>query len=71
MGPLGSMTASVYAGTASTPIVLITSGILVLIIVSTSALALSSAGIEVAIERDWSVPPLPMSSSEMKHDRVR
>lgn len=53
MGPLGDRTAAVYAGTASTWTVLSTGAILGLIIMSTSALALSSAGIEVAVERDW------------------
>lgn len=56
MGPLGDRTAAVYAGTAPTSVVLSTGIILGLIIMSTSALALSSAGIEVAIERDWYVP---------------
>jgi hypothetical protein len=53
LGPLGDSTAAVYRGTASTSGVVATSGILVLIMACASALALSSAGIEVAIERDW------------------
>jgi hypothetical protein len=53
LGPLGDSTAAVYQGTASTSVMVATSGILVLIMACASALALSSAGIEVAIERDW------------------
>jgi hypothetical protein len=53
MGPLASSTKAVYEGTASASIIIITSIILVMIMSSTSILALSSAGIEVAIERDW------------------
>ena len=53
MGPLGDRTAAVYAGTATTSVIFATSVILVFIIISSAALSLSSAGIEVAIERDW------------------
>jgi hypothetical protein len=55
MGPLSESTKAVYRGTASPQIVAITSVLLLLIMASTSILALSSAGIEVAIERDWYV----------------
>lgn len=57
MGPLRDYTAAVYHGTASKIVVAATSAILVVIMASASALALSSAGIEVAIERDWWVLP--------------
>lgn len=57
MGPLAHHTAAVYEGTASAPIVFSTGCILALIMLSSSALALSSTGIEVAIERDWYVSP--------------
>jgi hypothetical protein len=55
MGPLGDSTAAVYRGTASTSVTVATSLILVLMMGSASVLSLSSAGIEVAIERDWCV----------------
>lgn len=53
MGPLSESAKAVYKGTASPQMVAVTSALLLLIMASTSILALSSAGIEVAIERDW------------------
>jgi hypothetical protein len=58
LGPLSESAKAVYKGTASSSTVAITSTLLVLIMASTSILALSSAGIEVAIERDWYVMTL-------------
>jgi len=55
LGPLSESAKAVYKGTASPSTVALTSVLLVLIVASTSILALSSAGIEVAIERDWYV----------------
>ena len=55
LGPLSESAKAVYKGTASPSTVAMTSVLLVLIVASTSILALSSAGIEVAIERDWFV----------------
>ena len=55
LGPLSESAKAVYKGTASPSTLVVTSIILVLIVASTSILALSSAGIEVAIERDWYV----------------
>jgi len=55
LGPLSESAKAVYKGTASPTTVAVTSILLVLIMASTSILALSSAGIEVAIERDWYV----------------
>jgi hypothetical protein len=56
--PLSESAKAVYIGTASPSTVAMTSILLVLIMASTSILALSSAGIEVAIERDWYVSPI-------------
>jgi hypothetical protein len=53
LGPLSASAKAVYTGTAPPSTVAVTSVLLVLIMASTSILALSSAGIEVAIERDW------------------
>jgi hypothetical protein len=58
LGPLSESAKAVYKGTASPSTVAMISILLVLIIASTSILALSSAGIEVAIERDWYVTPI-------------
>jgi hypothetical protein len=55
LGPLSELAKAVYKGTASPSTVVMTSILLVLIMASTSILELSSAGIEVAIERDWYV----------------
>lgn len=55
LGPFSEPAKAVYKGTASPSTVALTSILLVLIMTSTSILALSSAGIEVAIERDWCV----------------
>ena len=55
LGPLSESAKSVYKGTASPATIAMTSILLVLIMASTSILALSSAGIEVAVERDWYV----------------
>jgi hypothetical protein len=55
LGPLSESAKAVYKGTASPSTVAMTTILLVLIMASTSILALSSAGIEVAIERDWYV----------------
>lgn len=55
LGPLSTSAKAVYKGTASSSTIVATSALLVLIMACTSILALSSAGIEVAIERDWYV----------------
>jgi len=55
LGPLSESAKAVYKGTASPATIAMTSILLVLIMASTSILALSSAGIEVAVERDWYV----------------
>jgi len=60
LGPLSESAKAVYKGTASPSTVAVTSILLVLIMASTSILALSSAGIEVAIERDWYVMTVVM-----------
>jgi hypothetical protein len=58
LGPLSESAKAVYKGTASPSTVAMTTILLVLIMASTSILALSTAGIEVAIERDWYVMTL-------------
>lgn len=69
LGPLSESAKAVYKGTASPSTVAVTSTLLVLIMASTSILALSSAGIEVAIERDWYVAILVWTDGQGNDNR--